>query len=56
MKLRKSEIEVPKNFPVLRWGMRDIHGEVLDFLRGDLEEPAKYGRQIDDSELSMSQD
>ena len=41
MKLRKSDFEVPKNFPVPRWGMRDIHGEVLDFLRGGIEEPAE---------------
>ena len=42
MKLRKSDFEVPKNFPVPRWGMRDIHGEVLDFLRGGINESAEY--------------
>ena len=55
MKLRKSEMEVPKNYSVPRWGMRDIHGKIHGSLRGDLEEPAKYDRQIDEAELSMSQ-
>ena len=41
MKLRKNEMEVPKNFPVPRWKMRDIHGANQDFLRGGIEEPAE---------------
>ena len=36
MKLRKSGIEVRKNFPVLRWKTANLYGGVVWFLRGEL--------------------
>ena len=34
MKLRKNEIKVRKNFPVLRWKTANLYGGVVWFLRG----------------------
>ncbi len=43
MKLRKSEMKLPKNFSIPPWGIKKLHRGACDFLGGALEESATYG-------------